>query len=56
MAKADKTAFVCTDCGDSSPRWQGQCKCGAWNTMQEIKVSSIKSASRALLELQVMLG
>ena len=47
MAKADKTAFVCTDCGDSSPRWQGQCKCGAWNTMQEIKVSSIKSASRS---------
>ncbi|CAI8213692.1 MAG: DNA repair protein RadA [Glaciecola sp. HTCC2999] len=47
MAKADKTAFVCTDCGDSSPRWQGQCKCGAWNTMQEIKVSSAKTPSRA---------
>ncbi|MEN8771293.1 MAG: hypothetical protein ABF267_08410, partial [Glaciecola sp.] len=37
MAKADKTAFVCTDCGDTAARWQGQCKCGAWNTMQEIK-------------------
>jgi DNA repair protein RadA/Sms len=36
MAKP-KTAFVCSDCGASSNKWQGQCgECGAWNTMSEI--------------------
>lgn len=40
MAKAPKTQFVCTDCGHSTARWQGQCICGAWNTMQEIRISA----------------
>ncbi|HEX5754771.1 MAG TPA: DNA repair protein RadA [Arenimonas sp.] len=36
MAKA-KTAYVCSDCGASASKWQGQCgECGAWNTMSEI--------------------
>lgn len=39
MAKASKTQFVCTDCGHSTARWQGQCICGAWNTMQEMRIS-----------------
>jgi len=31
-----KIAFVCTDCGADTPKWQGQCSsCGAWNTLQE---------------------
>jgi DNA repair protein RadA/Sms len=31
-----KTAFFCTDCGNDTPRWQGQCPaCGAWNTLVE---------------------
>ncbi|MGB2246341.1 MAG: DNA repair protein RadA [Alcanivorax sediminis] len=35
MAKK-KIAFVCTDCGADTPKWQGQCSsCGAWNTLQE---------------------
>ncbi len=38
MAKA-KTAYVCTECGDSSSKWQGQCgECGAWNTMSEFVI------------------
>jgi DNA repair protein RadA/Sms len=29
-----KTAFFCTDCGNETPRWQGQCPaCSAWNTL-----------------------
>jgi len=40
MAKADKTQFVCTDCGHSTARWQGQCICGAWNTMVEMRISA----------------
>ncbi len=36
MAKAVKTAYVCSDCGAAFPKWAGQCTgCGAWNTLQE---------------------
>lgn len=35
MAKT-RTAFFCTDCGNETARWQGQCPaCGAWNTLAE---------------------
>jgi DNA repair protein RadA/Sms len=31
-----KTAFFCTDCGNETARWQGQCPaCNAWNTLAE---------------------
>ena len=35
MAKKAKTVFVCQECGYESPKWQGQCVCGAWNSMVE---------------------
>ena len=35
MAKP-KTVYMCTECGASAPKWQGQCPgCGAWNTLVE---------------------
>jgi len=35
MAKA-KTVYACTECGATSPKWQGQCPgCGQWNTLVE---------------------
>src|SRR4051812_26457167 len=35
MAK-EKTTFVCTECGGTSPRWLGKCPhCEAWNTLIE---------------------
>ena len=35
MAKA-KSVYTCTECGASSPKWQGQCPgCGQWNTLVE---------------------
>ena len=35
MAKA-KSIYACTECGGTSPKWQGQCPgCGAWNTLVE---------------------
>lgn len=35
MAKP-KTAYVCRECGYSSPKWSGRCpECGEWNTMDE---------------------
>ena len=39
MARA-KTAYVCTECGGQSSKWQGQCPhCGAWNTLVEAIVA-----------------
>ena len=39
MAK-DKTAYVCENCGQESPKWIGKCPaCGQWNTFKEIRVA-----------------
>ncbi|MDD3199424.1 MAG: DNA repair protein RadA [Eubacteriales bacterium] len=38
MSKKSRTVFVCQECGFESPKWQGQCICGQWNTMVEEKV------------------
>lgn len=38
MAKKSQTVFVCQECGNESPRWMGQCICGAWNSFVEEKV------------------
>ena len=33
MAKP-RTVFLCSSCGNETPRWQGQCpSCGEWNTL-----------------------
>ena len=35
MAK-EKTVYVCSNCGQESPKWQGKCPaCGQWNTFVE---------------------
>ncbi|MEZ5706807.1 MAG: DNA repair protein RadA [Burkholderiaceae bacterium] len=35
MAK-EKTTYVCSECGGTSPKWLGKCpSCGAWNTLIE---------------------
>lgn len=43
-----KTIFVCSNCGESSPRWMGRCSsCGAWNTMvEDVVVPEPKTAPR----------
>ncbi len=39
-----RTVYVCTNCGETSPRWMGRCpSCGAWNTMAEDVVREEKS-------------
>lgn len=41
-----KSAFFCTDCGNETLRWQGQCPaCGAWNTVVEQK--PVKNKAKA---------
>ncbi|MEJ7688553.1 MAG: DNA repair protein RadA, partial [Variovorax sp.] len=35
MAK-EKTLYVCSECGGTSPKWLGRCpNCDAWNTLVE---------------------
>lgn len=63
MAK-DKTAYVCSNCGQESPKWVGKCpSCGQWNTFKEIKIaadtkqkqaSAVASAGHALRNNKVL--
>jgi len=40
MAK-EKTTYVCSNCGQESPKWVGKCPaCGQWNTFKEIRLAS----------------
>ncbi len=40
MAK-DKTAYVCSNCGQESAKWIGKCpSCGQWNTFKEIRIAA----------------
>ncbi len=44
MAKA-KSEYVCSECGGTSPKWQGQCpQCSAWNTLVEAPTQTAPSA------------
>lgn len=47
MAKTSKKAFVCSECGDDQPKWQGQCpSCLEWNTLKELTISDSKNDAR----------
>ena len=47
MAK-QKTVYVCSECGQDSPKWVGRCpSCGAWNTMKEFTEAALKPAGAA---------
>lgn len=43
-----KTVFVCSNCGETSPRWMGRCpSCGEWNTMvEDVVVPTPKAAGK----------
>lgn len=48
MPQKFKTAFVCSECGYSSPKWSGQCPgCRSWNTMNEEVAESKKGVTTA---------
>ena len=37
MTARPRTVYLCSACGDSSPKWQGQCPaCAAWNTLSPL--------------------
>ena len=40
-----KTVYVCSNCGETSPRWMGRCpSCGSWNTMSEDVIAEAPKA------------
>lgn len=41
-----KTLFYCTECGNTTPKWQGKCPaCGAWNTIVEQPAERVSGKS-----------
>lgn len=43
MAKKAKTVFMCSECGNEYPSWQGQCSyCGSWNTIIEHRIKDLE--------------
>lgn len=45
MAK-DKTVYVCSNCGQESPKWIGKCpQCGEWNSFKELKIAADNPSS-----------
>lgn len=46
MASKQKVQFLCTECGDVFPRWEGKCgSCGQWNTLVEERISTEKKSA-----------
>lgn len=48
MAKSSaRVVFVCRECGQSFPRWEGRCpNCGQWNTLAETTLASARDERR----------
>ncbi|MGM9698629.1 MAG: DNA repair protein RadA [Prevotella sp.] len=47
MAK-DKIAYVCSNCGQESPKWIGKCpSCHQWNTFKEIRIAADNATLKA---------
>lgn len=48
MPPKSKTVFFCTECGNETPKWAGQCPvCRAWNTLVEQPAETKKKTSSA---------
>ena len=42
-----KRVYVCSECGNEFPKWNGRCQvCGAWNSIEELETVSQSSRSR----------
>ena len=47
-----KTVYVCTECGYSSPKWNGKCpSCNSWNTLEEETVMTTSGAKSSTKEV-----
>ena len=56
MAK-NKTVYVCSECGQDSPKWVGRCpSCGQWNTMKEMTIAAVRPSDREVRTSQALGG
>ena len=47
-----KSVYVCSNCGNDSPKWLGKCPvCGEWNTYVEEIISKEKSSAKSGLHI-----
>ena len=47
----EKTRFYCTECGNESGKWFGQCPaCGKWNTLVEAPAVNLKNKAGAAVQ------
>lgn len=52
MAKA-KSVYICSECGQQYPKWNGRCgSCGAWNTLEETVIMP-NTARKAAAQLNI---
>jgi len=52
MATRARTQYVCSECGASSLKWQGQCPaCNAWNTLSETRIEAADKAANRFAAL-----
>ncbi|MCX7726665.1 MAG: DNA repair protein RadA [Chitinispirillaceae bacterium] len=50
MSRKNKIAFVCTECGEDYPKWQGRCdNCGSWDTIKQISIAQSSDSNRKSL-------
>ncbi len=48
MSAKQKTIYVCSECGGETANWAGRCpSCGAWNTLEEMKLEKSDSGRRS---------
>ena len=46
MSTKEKSVYFCTECGNETPKWAGQCPaCGAWNSLVEQRAEKSKRIS-----------
>lgn len=49
-----KTVYVCTNCGNETPKWAGRCPaCGQWNTLEEYTPSPTSTAVKKIRPVAV---
>ena len=52
-----KTTYLCSDCGDDFPKWNGKCpSCGEWGTLSEFKISKNKTTKTRLIRESKLLN
>lgn len=51
--KKNHTVYFCQNCGNEFSTWSGRCTaCGEWNTLTEMKVTTLKQSDRSDIDIK----